>query len=88
MADYQITHTRKYGADADRRIDALKIGNTVYPIDQVIDWINSGQHRFWVAVQSRSVWVEVRQHSTSGRSFLTTERDGFPPNNLLALANC
>lgn len=88
MADYRITHSRKDGTDADRRLDGFRIDGRYYSIDQVIDWIRSGVHRFWVSVNGRSVWVEVRTHATSGRSFLTTESDGFPPNNLLSLPDC
>ena len=88
MSDYQITHTRKDGLDADRRIDAVQIGNSIFTIDQIITWIIDRTHRFWVSVNGKSVWVEVRQHSSSGRRFLTTEGDGFPPNNLLNLPNC
>lgn len=88
MADYYITHTRKDGTDADRRIDALMINGKVYPIDTVIDWINSGAHRFFVSVWSRAVLVVTRVHSTSRRWYLTTEADGYPPNNLLSLPDC
>ncbi len=88
MADYRITHVRPDGKDHDRRIDAVKIGNGLFPIDQVIAWIRSGEHRFLVSVQGRSVWVIARQHPTSFRWYLTTEGDGFPPNNLLSLPAC
>lgn len=88
MADYFITHTRKDGADADRRIDAVKIGDTVYHIDTIINWINGRVHRFFVTVWGRTVQVVTRVHPTSGRWYLTTEADGFPPNNLLALPDC
>lgn len=88
MANYQITHSRKDGADADRRLDGFQIGQEYFTIDQIITWILDGEHRFWVSVGGRLVWVEVRRHATSGRNFLTTEGDGFPPNNLLKLPDC
>ena len=88
MADYRITHSRKGSADLDRRLNGFTINGGYYDIDQVISWIRNQEHRFWVTAQGRSVWVEVRQHSQSGRLFLTTEGDGFPPNNLLALPDC
>lgn len=88
MADYRITHSRKDGADTDRRLDGFQIEGEYYPIDQVINWILNRGHWFWVSVDGRSVWVEVRQHAASGRNFLTTESDGFPPNNLLKLPDC
>lgn len=88
MADYRITHSRKDGADADRRLDGFLINGGYHTIDQVISWITNRQHRFWVVANGRSVWVEVRRHAHSGRDFLTTEADGFPPNNLLSLPDC
>lgn len=88
MADYQITCIRRDSSDQDRRIDAVGFGGQVYSIDQVIAWIQSGQHRFWTVAQGQSVWVVVRQHPTSGRLYLATENDGFPPNNLLSLPEC
>lgn len=88
MSDYQITHTRKDGRDIDRRIDAVMIAGSIFTIDQIIKWILDRTHRFWVSVNGRMVWVEVRRHNPSGRLFLTTEGDGFPPNNLLNLPSC
>ncbi|WP_330660052.1 DUF3892 domain-containing protein [Erythrobacter sp.] len=88
MADYRITHSRKDGADADRRLDGFLIDGNYFTIDQIIRWILNGEHRFWVSANGRSVWVEVRRHAQSGRYFLTTEGDGFPPNNLLKLPDC
>jgi len=88
MATYRITHIRPDGRDADRRIDAVRIGDSVFRIDDVINWIRTGAHRFYVEVHNRSVWVVADQHRTSGRWYLTTEGDGFPPNNLLALPHC
>ncbi|KTE25546.1 MULTISPECIES: DUF3892 domain-containing protein [unclassified Sphingopyxis] len=85
MSDYQITAIRPDGNDTDRRIDAVQINGTLFPIDRVIGWIQSGEHRFWVLAQARSVWVMVGRHTQSGRYYLTTEGDGFPPNNLLNL---
>ncbi|MEP6265263.1 MAG: DUF3892 domain-containing protein [Erythrobacter sp.] len=88
MADYRITHSRKDGADADRRLDGFQIDDSYFEIDQIINWILNREHRFWVSANGKSVWVEVRRHSQSGRHFLTTEGDGFPPNNLLSLPDC
>lgn len=88
MADLQITRTRKDGADADRRIDAVQIFLTIYPIDTVIQWINTRLHSCYVVAQGRRVEVITRQHPASRRWYLTTEADGFPPNNLLSLPDC
>lgn len=92
MADYQVTCIRRDGFDADRRIDRLggiapngRIWND--SIDNVISSIAHG-HRFWTRVNNISVWIEVRKHPKSGRLYLATESDGFPPNNLLSLPEC
>lgn len=87
MADYQITHTRQDGADADRRIDGFLINGHYYPIEQVIQWMNVQGHRFWTSVRGVSAWVKARQHA-NGRWYLTTAADGFWPNNLLDLDPC
>jgi hypothetical protein len=88
MGQYYITHTRKDGADYDRRIDAVMVAGGIYAIDTVIDWINTHTHRFFVNVWGRAVEVVTRVHPTSRRWYLTTEADGYPPNNLLNLPDC
>jgi hypothetical protein len=88
MADYQVTCITPDGTDADRRIDRLGGPGWNDSIDNVIDFIQRGHHRFWTSVAGRSVWVIVGQHPASGRHYLTTEGDGFPPNNLLNLPRC
>lgn len=85
MPEYQISAIRPATEDADRRIDALRIEGTLWPIDKVIEWIRSGTHRFWVKVGDRRVRVVVGRHWTSGHYFLTTEGEGFPPTILLAM---
>lgn len=92
MADYQVQCIKRDGADADRRIDGIggvSGGQRWYlSIDEAIRWIEQGKGRFYVTAFGRSVWVIVKIHPTSGRKYLTTEGDGFPPNNLLNLPNC
>jgi hypothetical protein len=87
MADYQVTCITPDGSDADRRIDRLGGPQFNDTIDNVIRFINSGAHRFYTSVAGRSVWIVVRKHAT-GREYLTTEGDAFPPNNLLNLPTC
>lgn len=87
MGDYQVSCIIPDGSDADRRIDSL--GGPTFktaPIDDVISWIKNG-HTFWVEVQGRRVNVIIGQHA-SGKQYLTTVADGFPPNNLLNLRHC
>lgn len=92
MTTYQVKCIRRDGRDTDRRIDRLggvdsngRVWNDT--IDAVIQAIEQG-FRFWTTAHGRVVTVEVRRHPTSGRKFLATENDGFPPNNLLSLPEC
>jgi len=92
MADYLVSCITPDGADVDRTIDA--IGGVfngkrwMLSIDDAITWIETGKGRFYTSVNGRSVWVVVKVHANSGRKYLTTEGDGFPPNNLLRLHTC
>lgn len=88
MTDYRVTCIKPDGADVDRRIDRLGGPDWNDSIDNVIRFIKSGAHRFWTSVGGKSVWIIVTTHPTSGRDYLTTEGDGFPPNNLLSLPRC
>lgn len=89
MNNYSITHSRKDGTDADRRLDGFIIaGHGYYDIDQVISFVKNPDNRFTVTVAGRTVRVEVQRHAASYREYLTTEGDGFPPNNLLRLPDC
>jgi hypothetical protein len=87
MADCQITCTTKDGPDSDRRIDAL--GGPQFPkapIDKVIALIEAGKDRFWTVADGKSVWIEKKERN--GAKYLTTQGDGYPPNNLLKLPDC
>ncbi|MDO9361888.1 MAG: DUF3892 domain-containing protein [Sphingopyxis sp.] len=85
MREYQITAIRPDAQDVDRRIDGLQIEGTIWPIEKVIGWVRDGTHAFWVKADAGKVRVIVARHWMSGRYFLTTEGEGFPPNALLAL---
>ncbi|WP_422059841.1 hypothetical protein [Sphingopyxis sp.] len=85
MPVYRIAAIRPDGQDADRCIDALRIEGTLWPIDTVIDWIRSGAHDFWIKAKEGRIAVVVAEHPQSGRLFLTTEGESFPPHRLLAL---
>ncbi|WP_374650988.1 DUF3892 domain-containing protein [Rhizorhabdus sp.] len=81
------------GADQDRRIDRLggtyNNGSATWndTVDAVINAIGNG-HTFWTMVRGYRVEVVRKIHPTSGRWYVTTEPDGFPPNNLLNLPHC
>lgn len=85
MRNYHITAIRPDSQDADRGIDGLQIEGTIWPIDTVIGWVRAGTHRFFVKVGDQRVRVIVERHWLSGRYFLTSEGEGFPPHALLAL---
>jgi hypothetical protein len=87
MADRHVTCTKKDGADPDRRIDRLGGVGFNEHIDTVIRHIEGGVHTYYSLVNGRRANIVVRVHP-NGRKYLTTEGDGFPPNNLLQLPNC
>lgn len=87
MSQYQITHSRKDGPDADHRIDAVMIEGRIYTIDDVIAWIEKYGHRFYTYVNGMTAWVHVVRRFGS-KAFITTSQDGYGPNNLLNLPNC
>ncbi|WP_442910005.1 DUF3892 domain-containing protein [Hyphomonas sp.] len=83
MGEYQITHIRLDGPDADRRIDLLK-GPEFGPssVDDVVTWMKAG-HKFWVA-GNPSAWLEDKT-SSADRPYVRTVPDGKYDNNLYAL---
>lgn len=55
---------------------------------QVIAWIQSGEHQFYVeSPMGDSVWLEVAR-SKYGNLYVKTKPDGDLPNNLLSLPSC
>jgi hypothetical protein len=49
--------------------------------------IESGEWKFYVSVNGKSVWVIVAV-SQYGNKYIKTESDGDHPNNLLSLPEC
>lgn len=86
MADYEIVAVRQAGGNIRTHyIDAVQVGTSLFLVDQIIDWIGNGAHRFWVHVGNKKVSVIAREDGSSGRLYLTTEGGGFPPVVLLSL---
>lgn len=93
---HRITCTKKDGADADRRIDGIggtegaqnTNGPWYLPIADAIAGVLDNKWQFYVIEQGQRVDVVVAKHPQTGRLYLTTEADGFPPNNLLRLPDC
>lgn len=92
MARFQVVCITKRGGhyNPHERITHLGIqttqGRLVYSQEQIINWIESRQHSFYVARGGRTadVMVAVR----NWRKYLKTTADGVDPNNLLALPDC
>ena len=86
MADYEIVAVRQVGGNMrTHHIDAEQVGTSLFLVDQIIDWIGDGTHRFWVHFGNEEVDVIVRQNESSGQPYLTTKGGGFPPVTLLSL---
>jgi hypothetical protein len=77
-------------SDRDRRIEGIggqsSNGRWYREIDKAISDIEKGINEFYVKVDDEEVDVIVR--TRNGVKYITTEADGFPPNNLLNLPAC
>lgn len=92
MAEFQIICTKKDGADPDYCIDAFgSVGSDgkryTDTLASLLASIDSGNTNY-VMVHGRRVEVLPMKHPRTGRRYVTTEADGFPPNNLLKLPDC
>lgn len=83
---YEVNCHVPDNGDADRRVQG--IGGPMWhkTVDDVISCIDNGD-TFNVDVGGRRVRVITGKHVT-GKRYITTEGDGFPPNNLLGLSPC
>jgi len=54
---------------------------------EAINYIDSGEWRFYVSVGGKTVWVVVAI-SPHGNKYIKTEADNREPNNLLSLPEC
>jgi hypothetical protein len=90
MSRYRITAIKRDRAHPHCLIDAIEFAGRVHCIDDAMRWLNaSPDNALWVVDDAgEAVWVSARQHLRTGRYFFTTERDGRPLNELLALPEC
>jgi hypothetical protein len=90
MPTYQVTCISRDGPDPDFRIDAIGFAGNVYPIDNVIAWLQQSNDNQLLVTDNagNTVYVAVRQHPVSGRLFLETYPDGIRLDNLAALPEC
>lgn len=89
---HQVRCHKPDNNDLDRRIQGIggvnpDKANWYLGIDEAIRKIEDKTYEFYVVVSGREVKVIVGVRP-SGRKYLTTEPDSFPPNNLLALPHC
>jgi hypothetical protein len=73
-------------ADLDRRMQGIGGPGWYKTVDEVLRCLDNGDV-FTVTAGYRTVRVIPGRHA-SGRRYITTEGDGFPPNNLLSLPRC
>lgn len=86
MADYEITGIRQGGIDGrTHHIEAVKVGESLFLVDQIIDWTKDEVHRFWIWFQEERIDIVALQHGSSRRYYLTVDGGGFPPAALLSL---
>ena len=86
MADYEITGIRQGGMDGrTHHIEAVKVGESLFLVDQIIDWTKDEVHRFWIWFQDERLDIVALQHGSSRRFYLTVDGGGFPPAALLSL---
>jgi hypothetical protein len=85
-AEYEIVAIRNgAGNGRTHHIVAVKVGESLFLADQIIDWIGAGTHRFWIWFQNEAVDVVAREQGSSRRYYLTVAGGGFPPIALLSL---
>lgn len=86
MAKHEITGIRQSRDDGrTHHIDAVKVGESLFLVDQIVAWIQSDVHYFWIWLQDEKIDIIAVQHRSSRRYYLTIEGGGFPPIALLSL---
>lgn len=90
MSKYRVTGIRRDPAEPHCLIEAVEFAGRVHSVSEAMRWLDaSPNNQLWVLDdRGEAVWVSARQHSRSGRCFLTTERDGQPLNDLASLPEC
>jgi hypothetical protein len=95
MADVYVNCVTLEGAEEDRMIAELGGPQPngepelwIHTTEEMINLILAKKHNFWTSVDGESIWLEVKEHPTSGRFYITTEGDSFPPHKLMGLPLC
>lgn len=79
MSEYQIT---RIVHDEHEVITDVEIAGKLFPVKQVVDWINGKVYTFFTLVGGHRANVYAKMHPVSRRWFLTTDPDGIDENNL------
>jgi len=89
MSDNRITCINKdERKNPYERIQFVGLGgNDKHPQQQIVRWIDSGQHSFYVERGGKRAKV-ITATSPYGNRYIKTEADGSEPNNLLSLPEC
>lgn len=85
MAEFQITCVVR---DSHARITHVGIGNEIYEVSTVVNWIRTRQHSFHTFRNGYWAAVYARFHYVHARWFLTTHPDGILEDNLGFLPEC
>jgi hypothetical protein len=87
MARFRITCVVKDENDVIQQV-GLDNGER-HQVGDIIYWIDNHIHEFFSATPSGRFNVPVyASHPPIGNPFITTSRDGIPPNNLDLLPSC
>ena len=87
MARFKITCVVR---DENGVIQQVGLDNDeVHQVDDIIYWIDNRIHEFFSTTPSGRFEVPVYvSHPPMGNPFITTNREGIPPNNLDLLPSC
>ncbi len=90
MGTYRITCIHKdERKNPHERIQfvGLEGSSQRYEQQEIVRFIDSGAHRFYVQRGGSTAWV-ITATSPYGNRYIKTESDGETPNNLLSLPEC
>lgn len=95
MADIYVNCVTLEGAEKDQMIAELGGPQPdgsgelwIHTTDEMIDLMLAKKHNFYTRIDGESLWLEVKEHEGSGRHYITTEGDAFPPQKLMDLPLC
>ena len=84
MTEYRIRCRRSNNQGI---IQSVGIGNEVFTVEQIWQWINTNTHNFYT--QENNARAEVRRGTSPvGNHYITTAPDGTTENNLDELDGC